>query len=99
MAQAACAERLGRGRFERAARTPPAWRRARGAPQRTGAVLCRPDHGHARAKPITVGDDTMKRLMALAAMTAFAAATGALAATQPHGDSLDEAPVHKLVEP
>ena len=41
----------------------------------------------------------MKRLMALAAMTAFAAATAALAATQPHGETADEARVHKLVEP
>ena len=41
----------------------------------------------------------MKRLIALAAMTAFAAATAALAATQPHGETADEARVHKLVEP
>jgi thiol:disulfide interchange protein DsbC len=37
--------------------------------------------------------------MALAAMTAFAAATGALAAAQPHTETADEARVHKLVEP
>lgn len=41
----------------------------------------------------------MKILMALAAVTVSAAATGALAATQPRTESADEARVHKLVEP
>src|SRR5437764_5099415 len=46
-----------------------------------------------------VGDETMKSLIALAAASAFAASAAASAATQPHGESLDEARVHKLVEP
>ena len=41
----------------------------------------------------------MKSLVALAAASAFAASAAASAATQPHGESLDEARVHKLVEP
>ena len=41
----------------------------------------------------------MKSLIALAAASAFAASAAASAATQPHGESLDEARVHKLVEP
>lgn len=41
----------------------------------------------------------MKTCMALAATLAFAAATGALAATQPRTETADEARVHKLVEP
>ena len=41
----------------------------------------------------------MKIFMALAATMAFAATTGALAATQPRPETADEARVHKLVEP
>jgi len=41
----------------------------------------------------------MRKRMALATLMAFAAATGALASTQPRTESADEARVHKLVEP